>query len=597
MITRQPKKTGFTLIEIAIVLIIVGLLIGGFFSFLQIYVKQLKNEELKSNIDVVRQGLDDFINKDLDPDPNDDIVDIRFRYPCPADPSAAADSPDFGTEQWNGATSCVETGNIKRVNASGRDVYIGSVPFRTIEISSNEALDPFGNRLVYAVTGDLAGNNDALSNNTTGGAITISFSSGSPITNAEFVVLSHGESGKGSFNAQGNPNAAICDITTSEGENCDWTISGNEDAVFSQLERSLADNTNFSDDTVAFTLSSGGRDELWERSTSNPNDIFNNNSNNIGIGTSTPTQKLDVNGSIRSSSSINTSLFCDVTGTTCFSLDFITNLHSNDCPTGEAMIGVNEDGTPQCALVTSPSTSYTTASCSSCSASCGGGTQSCTRSCVRDDTAATVDCSFCGGDCSFSQSCNTGSCAAPAPSTPPCVERTGRAFDELGPRCGGGGTVSCFVKGTKVTLADNTVKNIEDVQVGETLLGMDGVHNTVLALDRPQLAERDLYAINGSEFFVTPEHPFYTADGWKSIDPTAFINKHPELSKEMGLSYLQPGDIIVHLDGPVTVKTIESADFADDMVVYNFMLDGNQTYYADGYLVHNEAGPGAGAGK
>src|SRR5262249_11371421 len=78
---------------------------------------------------------------------------------------------------------------------------------------------------------------------------------------------------------------------------------------------------------------------------------------------------------------------------------------------------------------------------------------------------------------------------------------------------------SCFVAGTRVTMADGSMKPIEQIRVGDPVLGPEGEVNRVIGIERPFLGTRKLYALNESGYFVTAEHPFMTGEGWKSIDP------------------------------------------------------------------------------
>jgi hypothetical protein len=41
-------------------------------------------------------------------------------------------------------------------------------------------------------------------------------------------------------------------------------------------------------------------------------------------------------------------------------------------------------------------------------------------------------------------------------------------------------------------------------------------------------------------------------------------------------------------NGRVKVDTVDYIDAADSTQLYNFVLDGNHTYYANSYLVHNK---------
>lgn len=69
--------------------------------------------------------------------------------------------------------------------------------------------------------------------------------------------------------------------------------------------------------------------------------------------------------------------------------------------------------------------------------------------------------------------------------------------------------VGCFAKGTKVMMANGLDKNIEEIQIGDMVMGKDGLPRSVIALPRGQ---DDMYSINHSknlksmDFIVSAEH-------------------------------------------------------------------------------------------
>ena len=156
---------------------------------------------------------------------------------------------------------------------------------------------------------------------------------------------------------------------------------------------------------------------------------------------------------------------------------------------------------------------------------------------------------------------------------------------------GGDGGGSCFVIGTMVTLADNSRLAIEDVTIGNAVLGLNGI-NYVLGYDRPSLIDSfragNLYGFNGMDKFVTSEHPFMTKQGWKSIDPINAIKYEPNLIN-LSLGCLEIGDEILTEDGSyMMINSIEHYADQPQQLVYNLILDGDHTYYANGFLVHNK---------
>lgn len=164
-----------------------------------------------------------------------------------------------------------------------------------------------------------------------------------------------------------------------------------------------------------------------------------------------------------------------------------------------------------------------------------------------------------------------------------------------GPGSPAGDGWSCFVAGTKVLVQMGSVReylNIEDVLVGMKLVGMDGAVNTVLEYDRPISHGRPIYGFNGKQPFTTTEHMFLTVDGWKALVPEHAKQHHKTTFEKLGMdstSELKVEDKLVLLDETVEViKSINSIDIDYNTPLYNFKLDGNNTYIANGYIVHNK---------
>jgi hypothetical protein len=154
----------------------------------------------------------------------------------------------------------------------------------------------------------------------------------------------------------------------------------------------------------------------------------------------------------------------------------------------------------------------------------------------------------------------------------------------------------CFIADTVVTMADGSTKPIQEVEIGDVLKG-EKTNNTVLGFHQPTLGDQKLYGFNGETPFVTAEHPFMTTEGWKSIDPIQTSKEHIGIE----VTELEIGDTLITEKGFVTIKTIGSTTAPAKTQLYNFLLDGDHTYYADGYLVHNKElcggiYPGCGSG-
>jgi len=157
------------------------------------------------------------------------------------------------------------------------------------------------------------------------------------------------------------------------------------------------------------------------------------------------------------------------------------------------------------------------------------------------------------------------------------------------------GSWSCFIAGTIAIVVENNKqinKKIEDVVIGEYLLGLDNSINKVVEYDRPITHGRPIYGFNGKQEFTTTEHMFLTTEGWKALIPEHAKEHHHETFKKLGMnlnSVLSVGDILILKDNKQEeLETISVKEVDYNTKLYNFKLGGNNTYVANGYIVHNK---------
>ena len=144
----------------------------------------------------------------------------------------------------------------------------------------------------------------------------------------------------------------------------------------------------------------------------------------------------------------------------------------------------------------------------------------------------------------------------------------------------------CFVADTLVLMEDGSHKRIADIEIDDIVIGCTG-HNKVIGIEIPKLGDRELYTLNGNHpAWFTAEHPFYVLDkGWASIDPDQTFEDH-----KFKVGSLTIGDIVEKYTGSEEITSITVFNNDPELPVYNLLLDGDHTYFANDYLVHNKAG-------
>ena len=196
---------GFTLVELAIVLAIVALLLGGLLPVMSAQVEQQRRSETRKQLTEIKDALIGF-------------AVINGRLPCPADGSTAT-----GTEATTG------TGTSLVCNLT-----LGVLPWATLGVSEADAWD---RRFTYRVSqggtsnfADGADGTGATDCNTTTGVsfqlcsvanIDVKATSGGSNVAASVpaVIVSHGKNGFGAYPAGGG--TQLGSATGDEAENTD----------------------------------------------------------------------------------------------------------------------------------------------------------------------------------------------------------------------------------------------------------------------------------------------------------------------------------------------------------------------------------------
>lgn len=259
MQTTKQHSHGFTLIEMALLLAVIGLVLGIFLQAYKIYQQERRNVYDRTVQEKVTRSMATYLQ-------------ANGSLPCPASSDGVFSDANFGRAQ----------------NCSGSTpIAIGAIPVADLNLPYEMMADAYGNKMTYAVT--TARTDPATYPNATD-AVIIKHDDGAT-KNVPFVIVGHGPDGKGAYPLNSTAVAIPCGTTAKDSENC------NDDTVFADNVYSGVLNFNSAnryDDSITYSLAQK-ETTLWLISPSATGvNIANRNTGNVGIGTSTPEDKLHV---------------------------------------------------------------------------------------------------------------------------------------------------------------------------------------------------------------------------------------------------------------------------------------------------------------
>lgn len=95
-----------------------------------------------------------------------------------------------------------------------------------------------------------------------------------------------------------------------------------------------------------------------------------------------------------------------------------------------------------------------------------------------------------------------------------------------------------------------------------------------------------IHLTDGTQLGMRAYHPLLTTEGWKSLRPD-LAETVVDVKDEVAL--LNIGDILVGINGNVTVDEIITREDIPDYNTYNISVKNNHNYVANGVVAHNAA--------
>jgi prepilin-type N-terminal cleavage/methylation domain-containing protein len=231
MHVMRRAAAGFSLIEIAIVLVVIGLLLSGGLLAISPVVQQSKVNETKAKMARIEAAIQTY-------------VIANGCLPCPA-----LGTRPSTTDPLAGAAQVGGTGNTA-VCAGACNLVAGVTPWRNLGLSEADATDAFGNRITFAsVSGLCDSTTDMIRSGSTypaGANLVVNDAAGAITSAAAYVLISHGPDGSDAFSAETG--------VVKADRNNSATQDANTDAAspFNMLPNNTIDGANYFDDIVTF---------------------------------------------------------------------------------------------------------------------------------------------------------------------------------------------------------------------------------------------------------------------------------------------------------------------------------------------------------
>ncbi len=331
------KENGISLIEVAIGLIVIGLIVTPLMQDYNIRIKKESNNMTRGSLGNIKGSINQY------------YASGNGYYPCPASLILGENATGFGKSgdcTLANVKLCTDplwltNEGICKTDNTNNAVIIGGTPFTTLKMQQENALDYWGNKIIYAVTFEQTNNLTFAANS---GQIRVNAvddpvaptNGGLPEEKAsdiDFFLFSTGASGTGGFTKDGI-NISICSSAANgyETENCDF-------------------DNRFFDDRNAFSEKAGASfyDDIILEQESVPEATWFQHSNSnfvitlndaIGIGTTTPSETIDVVGDIRTDGGVHSDAICDTNSANCFDPELITGTKdAMECDAGLTLAG------------------------------------------------------------------------------------------------------------------------------------------------------------------------------------------------------------------------------------------------------------------
>ncbi|MBN8543939.1 MAG: hypothetical protein J0M34_06720 [Alphaproteobacteria bacterium] len=231
----KRNQRGLSLVIVAVLLVVIGVAAGTVLMRKDTEAVWNPRTGSHTNLERIQQALIDYQR-------------TNHRLPCVAPRNVLPSAVGYAEELANCAAGAAATGGTVRLDIGGGvHIRIGTIPTKTLGLTESAGEDEWKNRILYAVSEALT---DPYQFTTASGVIRVNDAAGAAkLTNAAFVIVSHGADGKGGYGAKAASVGKVCAAT----QGVDQANCNDTDAVFVDTTMETSAGANFFDDIIAWS--------------------------------------------------------------------------------------------------------------------------------------------------------------------------------------------------------------------------------------------------------------------------------------------------------------------------------------------------------